>query len=111
MSWKSSGVTGAVGTETEAVTVASTLSADTDIAIVDSTLGALAVTLPTGVKQGQRIAVLFEVDGGNLTFVVTNINNVATSLTLADAGDYVDFVWSTVLAKWILVGNVGGAVV
>mgnify|MGYP003330372949 CR=1 FL=1 len=111
MSWKDSAVTGNVGVETEAVTANATLATTTDIAIVDSTAGALVITLPSGTKQGQRAAVLFEVDGGDVTFDVTNITNVATSLTLADAGDYVDFVYCVALDAWTLVGNAGGVVV
>ena len=60
---------------------------------VDTTAGAAALTLARPTKAGILGTVLLEVDGGDLTLTVTGGYNADadTSLTFADAGDFVTF--------------------
>lgn len=61
---------------------------------VDTTAGAAALTLAVPTKAGIIGTVFLEVDGGDLTLTVTNGYNADadTSITFADAGDFVTFI-------------------
>lgn len=65
---------------------------------IDSTSGALALTLASGVVVGQLKKIIFRVDNGNVT-VTGNFVGSNTFLTFTNAGEYALLQWNG--AEWI----------
>jgi hypothetical protein len=78
---------------------------------VDTTAGAAALTLARPTKAGVFCAVSLETDGGDLTLTVTGGYNYDgdTSITFADAGDFVMFYSIDVggTLRWQAIANSG----
>lgn len=65
---------------------------------IDSTSGALSLTLANGVVVGQLKKIIFRVDNGNVT-VTGNFVGSNTTLTFSDAGEYALLQWNG--TEWI----------
>lgn len=103
MSWKKSALNGQLSA---AYVAAGAISLDVDIALVDSTAGAQAMTLADGSGIGEGLKILFVTDGGDLT-VTANFVGASNTATFADAGDSLDLVWNG--SYWHVIGNEGVA--
>lgn len=84
----------------------SAASIDTGLTYIDTTLGAMALSLADGV-EGQRKTFVFTVDGGDVVITPANYFN-GTSITLMNAGDAVELLFhdSDWYLQWIKTGNV-----
>ena len=79
----------------------------TDSFILDSSVmctstaavGNFTVTVPDGVAIGQRVAIVFEVEGSNETITVTTTTGPDFSLTAA--ADYVRLEWLGSVVGWV----------
>ena len=65
---------------------------------IDSTSGALSLTLANGVVVGQLKKIIFRVDNGDAV-VTGNFTGTNTILTFSDAGEYALLQWNG--AEWI----------
>ena len=102
MSWKNSAVLGGVGSKVSEYVAAGAISLGDDLAVV-STTGAIAMTLADG-SEGDRLAVILKVDGGNLVLTL-DLAGADNTLTFVDAGDCVDLLFAG--GAWQIVGNIG----
>lgn len=73
----------------ETLTAAGAITPQGGITYLDSTAGVMAMTLAVPLQDGQRKVITMTADGGDTTVAVTNIHNIATSLTFAAVGDTV----------------------
>ena len=74
--------------QVEAVTAAHTLAVYEQVALVDSTLGAITLTLPpVGEAKGKFYSILFQTDNGDLTVQDQDDAYDWTDLTVNDAGE------------------------
>jgi len=79
------------GSSTETITSAGAVDVDTEVTLLDSTAGAMTITMGTGRFVGQRKIIIMTVDGGNVTMTQSggNLNsaNVPISLIWENVGD------------------------
>jgi hypothetical protein len=88
----------------ETLTAAGAVSVNTSYTNLDSTAGAMAMTLADGVVHGQFKEVHMSVDNGDATLTLASA--VSTSLdvvTFADAGDYAILIWNEEDGYWRIV--------
>ena len=79
------------GASSETITSAGAVNVDTEVTLLDSTAGAMTITMGTGRFVGQRKIIIMTVDGGNVTMTQSggNLNsaNVPISLIWENVGD------------------------
>ena len=92
----------------QAITGAGAADLTNLITEMDSTGGAVAVSLANGSTAGQIKIVTMVVDGGDITFTPATFAN-GTNITFADAGDTVTLVWANTIG-WTVVSNSGATV-
>lgn len=94
------------GSSTETITAAGAVDVDTEVSLLDSTAGAMTITMGTGRFVGQRKIIIMTVDGGNVTMTQSGGNlssaNVPVSLIWEDVGDNATFIWNG--NNWNVVG-------
>jgi hypothetical protein len=94
------------GSSTETITAAGAVDVDTEVSLLDSTAGAMTITMGTGRFVGQRKIIIMTVDGGNVTMTQSGGNlssaNVPVSLIWEDVGDNATFIWNG--NDWNVVG-------
>jgi hypothetical protein len=94
------------GSSTENITTAGAVDVDTEVSLLDSTAGAMTITMGTGRFVGQRKIIIMTVDGGNVTMTQSGGNlssaNVPVSLIWEDVGDNATFIWNG--NDWNVVG-------
>ena len=79
------------GASSETITSAGAVDVDTEVTLLDSTSGAMTITMGTGRFVGQRKIIIMTVDGGNVTMTQSGGNlssaNVPISLIWENVGD------------------------
>ena len=94
------------GASSETITAAGAVDVDTEVTLLDSTAGAMTITMGTGRFAGQRKIIIMTVDGGNVTMKQSggnlNSGNVPVSLIWEDVGDNATFIWNG--NDWNVVG-------
>ena len=94
------------GSSTETITSAGAVNVDTEVTLLDSTAGAMTITMGTGRFVGQRKIIIMTVDGGNVTMTQSGGNlssaNVPVSLIWEDVGDNATFIYNG--TDWNVVG-------
>jgi len=108
MSWKNSAVIGKAGVPVSNTYAASGAIALTDdVALLDGSGGALAMTLADG-YEGQRMLLVDSGTGNNVVVTPANFTS-GTTATLNAANELIDVVF--VNGGWVVVENVGTVVV
>jgi len=78
--------------------------------VINFTTGAgcnLAVTLPNGIFEGQRVLMSLVVDGGTSTVTVTPATaNTTANYALTTAGDYCSLEWMNATEGWAALSEV-----
>ena len=94
------------GSSSETITAAGAVDVDTEVTLLDSTAGAMTITMGTGRFAGQRKIIIMTVDGGNVTMTQSggnlNSGNIPVSLIWEDVGDNATFIWNG--NDWNVVG-------
>ncbi len=92
------------GVALETVTAAGAAAVTNYLTKLDSTSGAMAITLADGLVLGQLKKLQLTVDGGDATLTPANFSNGAT-ITFADAGDFALLQWNGTQWVAVEVGN------
>jgi hypothetical protein len=85
-----------------------TIDADGEIlnpfvnSIIDTTVGAIAGTMPDGQFPGQEKTIIMTVDGGDYTLTVTHhLDGDAKTFTFSEAGAILKLIWNN--TDWVTV--------
>ena len=95
------------GSSSETITSAGAVDVDTEVTLLDSTSGAMTITMGAGRFAGQRKIIIMTVDGGNVTMTQSGGNlssdNVPVSLIWEDVGDNVMLIYNG--SSWNVIGR------
>ena len=95
------------GSSTETITSAGAVDVDTEVTLLDSSSGAMSITMGTGRFAGQRKIIIMTVDGGDVTMTQSGGNlssdNVPVSLIWEDVGDNVMLIYNG--SSWNVIGR------
>ena len=95
------------GSSSETITSAGAVDVDTEVTLLDSTAGAMTITMGAGRFAGQRKIIIMTVDGGNVTMTQSGGNlssdNVPVSLIWEDVGDNVMLIYNG--TSWNVIGR------
>lgn len=74
---------------------------DRVIRVTTGSTFSLTITVPNGVYYGQRLLIMFEVEGGTETIDANNAAAGAISTQMDAAGGYSDLIWMGATVGWI----------